>query len=450
MGSETTHKVLFIHPPVYDFALYDLFLKPYGLFRLMEWFSSESYEVEYLDCLDWSDPKTVQVIGPVKRKSSGTGKFPMTVIPFPFSDIEVQRRYHRYGILAEVIKERILSSAPDLVCITTGMTYWYQGVWEVLDAVYDAFPSVPTAVGGVYASLLPNHLRDRYPEVHISQGDVITDMSRFLMQCGLPVPEKTCIPLPPVSKELWKEAAVLRLNQGCPYDCDYCASPVLCKKFVPGDPDRAVRWLIDLYRATGIQNIAFYDDALLVNKHQVLIPFLQRVIDAGIDFRFYTPNGLHISEIDLSAARLMRQAGFQELRMGFESSSETFHEQYGRKFSKNTFSDMIDEICCAGFSASQIRVYILAGLPGQYSREVTDSLLFASQFGVSVSIAEYTPVPCTSLWEESCRRSRYPLSKEPLYHNNSLQPLAWEQFSTKDMQRIKLLAKSLNESNREK
>ncbi len=436
--------VLMIQPPVYDFALYDLYFKPYGLYRLSEWFSRGGYGVTILDCLDWLEEETVKELGEVTRKHGGTGKFPKVQTPFPFPDIQLKRRYHRYGILKRVIRKRIRTSEPDLVCITSGMTYWYQGVWEVIDMVMDEFPAVPIAVGGIYATLMSSHIKSRYPEVIVVEGDDITKFTKYLKHAGLPVPGSVLDPFPPASPEFWRESAVLRLNRGCPLNCDYCASRALSSCFVPGNPSAAVRWLENLFEHTKILDIAFYDDALLIHKNRVLIPFLEEIIKTDIPFRFYTPNGLHITELDRSTAELMKLAGFQEIRMGFESSSDTFHEQYDRKSTKDLFHESVEAALQGGFSSSQLRVYVLAGLPGQEADEVEESVRYASDCSVSVSVAEYSPVPGTALWKESCMRSPFPLETEPLFHNNTIQPLAWEKFSREDMQKLKHLAKSLS------
>ena len=47
--------VILIQPPVYDFAFYDLFIKPLALLRLGAWFQADGYRVEIINYLDYRE-----------------------------------------------------------------------------------------------------------------------------------------------------------------------------------------------------------------------------------------------------------------------------------------------------------------------------------------------------------------------------------------------------------
>ncbi|MCK5155473.1 MAG: radical SAM protein [Spirochaetales bacterium] len=448
-------KVVFIQPPVFDFALYDLFLKPYGLIRLSSWFREAGYETAYINALDWEDPATTKVLGRPKRKKNGTGKFfkqqyllPEQQVPLPEEVREVPRRFSRYGILKEVLAEQIRKARPDIVCITSGMTYWYQGVVETAELVREHAPGAHILIGGIYASLMPEHAMRVTGADLVVKGDNPDPIKTYLADKGFPVPSGL-IPLYPRAADMtgsdsgfWGQGAgVIRLNTGCPLHCDYCASDLINPEFRKGDPGEAFTVVHELYRRKGISHFGFYDDALLVNKEQVLLPFLEMVIRSGMQISFYTPNAVHIRYIDDESALLMKRAGFQEIRMGFESASDEFHALHDHKFSTDQFHNSIRMLYRAGFSQKDLPVYILAGLPGQRADEVENSIRIAAEAGVSVSIAEYSPVPGTPMWEDAVETSDFPLAEEPLYHNNLFFPTEWRGQTRDDLQRLKLLAR---------
>jgi radical SAM superfamily enzyme YgiQ (UPF0313 family) len=209
-----------------------------------------------------------------------------------------------------------------------------------------------------------------------------------------------------------------------------------------GDADEGFSFLKEIHDRFGIEHVGFYDDALLVHKEQVLFPFLEQVIRSGISWKFYTPNAVHVRFIDRETAVLMKRAGFQEVRMGFESSSAAFHEEYDRKFEFDEFMHAVAALRDAGFSKQQLPVYVLAGLPGQSRKDVERSVLAAAAAGVGASIAEFSPVPGTLAWDQTIEQCQYPIDREPLYHNNSFQPSAWEGMTREDMHAVKLLARS--------
>jgi radical SAM superfamily enzyme YgiQ (UPF0313 family) len=140
----------------------------------------------------------------------------------------------------------------------------------------------------------------------------------------------------------------------------------------------------------------------------------------------------------------MKDTGFQEVRVGFESADPGFHASLGDKLRVEMLGRGVEALRSAGFTPRQIIVYILEGLPGQSRQEVEESIRYASNYRIRISLAEYSPVPGTALWEKSVDMSRYPLAEEPLTHNNSILPMEWSGFSLQDHKRLKSLARELS------
>jgi len=439
--------VILVSPPVTDFALFDLFIRPYGLLRLGRAFVNAGYRIALLDCLDPSDPASRRALGAPRRKPNGTGKLfrqPMAK-PGPLAD--APRRYYRYGMLEESAAARLRrlcppsGRRPDLLLVSTGMTYWYPGAQEACRLVRRLFPGVPLAVGGIYATLCPEHCRAALEPDYVVPGEALPKLNRILRSLSLPELadglSENPLPLP----EVFSQAAVIRLNRGCPFRCGYCASGVLSGGFFPGDPDDLFGVIAGIHGELGTRNFAFYDDALLAGKEAGFLPLLERLADAEMALSFFLPNALHLAGIDERTARLMKRTGFREVRLGFESSDEAFHRRTGGKLEVDMLEGGMDALRAAGFAGQEITAYVLAGLPGQAWQEVEASVRFAAALGIRVSVAEYSPVPGTGLWPESLRRSRYPL-EEPLTHNNSILPLQWEGFTPADLQHLKDLARA--------
>ena len=438
-------EALLIYPPIYDFALYDLYLKPYGLLRLGAMLEAGGWNTRVVNALDYRDPSTIRAMGRTKRKPDGTGKIHRSIASLPGFLADARRRFARYGILPEVFSERIAASRPDAVFISTGMTYWYRGAAEAADTVRRIWPGVPVITGGVYASLMPEHCTISCRPDFNSEGAAGRDLARWLENRGFPAPniDQSILPL---DHECWDEAAVLRLNEGCPLRCDYCASAkISC--FREGRADAVFDRFRMIAEGRRTRNFAFYDDALLFRSEKVFKPFLRMVIDyaetTGTEFSFFTPNAMHIRYLDEESAILMKRAGFKEIRLGFESESESFHAEHDSKYTEDSFFRVIRSLGEAGFDPKQIVVYILAGLPRQHADEVEQTIRYASDRGLTLSVSEFSPVPGSGLWQHCVDSCRYPIEKEPLYHNNSFFPMQWEGFSREDMSRLKRLSKQL-------
>jgi radical SAM superfamily enzyme YgiQ (UPF0313 family) len=459
----TQPKALLIYPPVYDFALYDLYFKPYGLLKIAQWLGQYGWNVDVVNALSYTDAEMVRRYGPVKRKSDGTGKFFKQRVDTPVPLAGTPQRFSRYGIDRDLLEKRVREVNADVVFISTGMTYWYPGIQEVSQAVKSHSQGTPIIAGGIYATLLPDHCQETGGVDHVIVGDPWIKLGVLLKNLGYPAskttegtevavdstvrsgPDSAIGPLitEKTVREAWRDAGVLQLNRGCPFSCSYCASKKLYHGFSPGNPKKTFADLTSFYRF-GITNFAFYDDALLVDKEKVLQPFLRNVIDARIPVRFYLPNAVHLQYIDRETARLMKHAGFQEVRIGFESAAPEFHAEHDQKIDITQVEKKVRLLKDAGFKRDQIIVYILAGLPGQEAREVEESIRFAACNKVRVSIAEYSPVPGTELWERSVEESRYPIAEEPLFHNNTFFPMEWDRFTREDLERLKRLSRELS------
>ncbi|MCD6398153.1 MAG: cobalamin-dependent protein [Spirochaetaceae bacterium] len=442
----TKPRLLLFQPPVYEFALFDLFLKPFGLLRLGQWFKDSGYDVFYLNGLDYRDKKTNILLGNPRRNANGTGKFPRMRAPLP-SGVESERYFGRYGVLENVLRIKVKEIKPDIIFITSGMTYWYQGVVEAVKISKSTFPDVPVVTGGIYANLMPDHCKVVTGADYVVSSNPEESIRSIVGKYSLPLPCGTIPSGPLMLEEVWKDAGVVRLNEGCPFHCDYCASDILCNTFISGNVENTFASLLEMYERFGTRNFAFYDDALLVNRNYSIKPFLELVLKKELPVKFYLPNAVHLQFLDKETAVLMKKSGFQEIRLGYESSSTDFHAEHDDKFSKDDIYRVVESLGKAGFLKNNITAYVLGGLPEQHWQDVERSIKTASDTGIRVSLAEYSPVPGTVLWQKSTELCPFPLEKEPLFHNNSFFPMKWKGYTVENMKYLKSMVQKLNKDN---
>ena len=127
-------KILAVNPPVEDFAFFDLWSKPLGLLYLLEKLKGKN-EVVFIDCIHE---------GAVKEKSFGREKIAETEIEKPQVYAEVKRKYRRFGMSDTAFQARLESCGePDLILVTSVMTYWYGGVKHAIEILKRHFPNTP-------------------------------------------------------------------------------------------------------------------------------------------------------------------------------------------------------------------------------------------------------------------------------------------------------------------
>lgn len=422
-------RALLIQPWIHDFAAYDLWVRPLGLLRLGGFLRSHGVEVSLLDCLDSNSPALHGAR--IKRLPTGRGAFYQEEIPKPSPLGWFPRRYKRYGIPPSLFLEALRSQPPpDVILMGSGMTYWYPGVQETIYHCRMVFPDVPVVLGGIYATILPEHALQ-----HSGADMVITggNWSDIKAQLGSVLPLgpfcSSQTPMPAWDLVRGSTSVCVKSSEGCPFRCSYCASHLLAPCYTARDPHEVAKEIVEATRLLGTEDVAFYDDALLWQAASHLLPILESVRSQITNpLRFHCPNGLHARFIDQKLAREMRIHGFSTLRLGLESSRSSFHERMGPKVSSSEFEAAVRCLLEAGYAPGDIGVYVMAGLPGQSVEEVEETLNYVLSLGLRPHLAEYSPIPGTDLWEEAVAQSSLPISQEPLFHNNTLLPCRWERF----------------------
>jgi radical SAM superfamily enzyme YgiQ (UPF0313 family) len=432
--------LILINPWIYDFAAYDLWSKPLGLLTLATFLRNRGLRIRLIDCLDIHHPAMTGTHGPVRR-AYGTGKFLRQRALRPEALKDVPRSYSRYGISTQLFLEELRAvRQPLAVLVTSLMTYWYPGVHEAVQMVREIHPGTPVLLGGIYARLCNAHALQK-SGAHEVIGDGGThDFSmllRALDRFGVKF-EPSSQPFLYPSFDLLNRAdyVCLQTSTGCPFRCHYCASRFLNPEFIRRDPLEVLEEILFWQTTRGVEDFAFYDDALLVGFESHLGLLLEQVVKMKRPVRFHTPNALHVREVTPSVAKLLFASGFKTIRLGLETSDMGLHHVLDGKVSPGEFDEAVRNLSLAGFDRKDIGVYILAGLPEQSVASVAESAEYVVRTGATPYLAEYSPIPHTPLWEKAVSCSEYNLVSEPLFHNNSLLP-CWNHDQRKEFEGIK-------------
>ncbi|MBL8029602.1 MAG: hypothetical protein JNL74_24515 [Fibrobacteres bacterium] len=378
-------KIILINPWITDFKAYDEWMRPYPLYQLMSRFGNV-HEFKLIDCLS----------GIEKRKKNGSASFQSIEIDKPDAYKIIPRKYKRYGISVKEFQDAVLAfGKPDLVQITTLMTYWYPGVKLAVDVVKEIYPDVHIQLGGIYANLLPQHagnfasVGNNIYELY-DNNETLTNQHKLLtsneLRCVMPI----------------------RMIKGCPDNCTYCSAALL------NGPGLQFTELSDLiiqleyFIKTGGKQIVFYDDASLVNFDKVLKPLLLYIIDRGMDLQLNFPNGVHARMITEEVATLLFAAGTKTIRLGYERKDE--------KISSKAFTVAAANLVKAGFKPTEVGAYLLIGLSKDLNVILEDAR-FITECGLGVHLNQLSPVPGSEFYKQIIRQ--FPeVATEPLLQND--------------------------------
>lgn len=443
MKTDSPH-ILCINPWIHDFAAFDFWAKPLGLLSIAAILCEKGLEVSYIDCLDRFHPEESKNM---KVFWDGRGPFRKTEIDLPKGLENIGKKFSRYGIKPQWFAADLKKiKKPDLIFVTSLMTYWATGVKETIEMVKEAYPDVPVVLGGIYASLCYEHAnKDTLADLVIKgSGEhhlkkIIRDFTGFELDDNNLSGDLDALPFPALDLQHKIAYAPILTSRGCPFSCEYCASSFLEPEIRRRSPENVFREIEHWHQNFGVQNFAFYDDALLVNSKQHAFPLFEKIIASKMDVWFHTPNALHIKEITEQAARLMFKAGFKTIRMGLETTDFSKTRNHDGKVSKNEFYTAVENLKAAGFEKKQIGAYLLCGLPGQNLDEVQISMHLVKQTGIHPVLAYYTPIPHTPMWETAVTHSKFDLLEHPVFTNNTLFPCVKSTIDLKRISRLKNL-----------
>lgn len=427
--ADTKPRLLLVNPPIFDFAAYDFWLKPYGLLQVGGFLRGRA-DLCLFDYLDRLHPLATG--GGHEPDPWGRGKYRSEIAGKPpvFSDVPLH--FKRFGLARDVFRRFLVEQGPfDVALVQTVMTYWYPGVQEVVADLRELSPGVTIALGGVYATLCPEHAASLGPDLVVKGADLAPLWARLGVEPDVRQPP------------FWEgyprlETGVIRLSDGCPFLCTYCSVPQVYGGFAPRRLDRCLGELESL-QTCGARDVAFYDDALLCEPEATLIPFLREAAGRRGP-RFHVPNALNARWVTPALASLMVEARVTTFFLGLESISGEWQRRAGGKVVAEEVARAVRCLVEAGADPANVTAYIMVGHPAASAQQLEETLRFAHGLGIRVMLSEYSPVPGTP---DGLLGRAWVDVDEPLTHNKTaftMRVLGWERI-----QKLKSLCRELNQ-----
>lgn len=440
--------LLLINPWIYDFKAYDFWMKPLGLLYIARILDDEGYELHFIDCLDRHHPRIPPGF-PMRSASYGRGSYYCEEVPKPPLYRQIPRRYKRYGIPIDAFRESLNAiPSPDAILITSSMTYWYPGVLKAVELAKERFPEIPVLLGGTYCRLCPDHARENSrADIIFSSAEVDSLLEILGRITGNKPRHQFCdfksYPAPYLEMLHNPLYMPILTSTGCPFSCTYCATASLFPHFSQKDPLRLADEIESLLRVVETEDVAFCDDALLVDFESHLEILLGEIQRRGLSLRFHTPNAIHARFVSPSAARMLKRAGFHTIRLGLEFSGAAMQDSTGGKVTDSLMEAAIAHLQAAGFSPEQIGVYILTGTPGLHFDDIRKALVAVHRWKALCTLAQYSPIPHTAMGDSFYENDPH-RSSDPLYHNNTYHAYRSTVLPFEEYRALKHLSLELN------
>ncbi|MBD3373523.1 hypothetical protein GF406_00670, partial [candidate division KSB1 bacterium] len=321
--SKCNRHALLINPPIMDFAAFDFWVRPLGLLKIAAILRTLGWSVSLIDSMDRFHPLLEKQNN---HRSDGRGKFYRQIIPKPNVLSHIPRFFSRYGLPKEVFHKALSDvEKPDLILVTSMMTYWYPAVKDVIDDCRQWFPHTPILLGGVYATLCPRHAMDYCQPDGVITGEGEQKLLLWLAEQGYISKDQADMPdtdnLPYPAYDLYTDLphVAVMTSRGCPMRCSFCASHLLCNGYRRTNTVNVIDQIIYWIDKRQTHHFAFYDDALLLDNALSFKILLKAIIERNFELQLHLPNGIHPRRIDKELATLMFSARVKTIRLSFET-----------------------------------------------------------------------------------------------------------------------------------
>ena len=239
--------------------------------------------------------------------------------------------YHRsYGNEVKLIrgKTKDIDFVPDRIEITSLFTYAWKPVHEAIKYYHELYPNAKIRIGGIYASLMPNRLRKKFPYVDVQVG-ILKEADSYLPAYDI---------LNEVDK--WKnwDSSIIFTTRGCIRKCPFCMVPKLEGKITPVIND------VKSHINPDYKKIILWDNNFLASPNWKKILNELRDLDLLIDFN----QGLDARLIDEEKARILTELRVPLLRFAFDDINE-----------KTMITKTVDLLTKYGLNRRKISIYVL-------------------------------------------------------------------------------------------
>lgn len=186
---------------------------------------------------------------------------------------------------------------PDEIKVTSLFTWSWRPVWEAVAFYRALFPKAKVSLGGVYASLTPDHARQcGAHEVHTG---LIPEAEDLLPDYSL-VPE-------------WhakRQASIVFSSRGCIRKCSFCAVPALEGKPFQSRPSTRIRHLVH----PDHKRVILWDNNILGEAHWREVVAELKEIGAEADFN----QGLDARLVTDESAKALAEINLPTLRLAYD------------------------------------------------------------------------------------------------------------------------------------
>jgi hypothetical protein len=217
----------------------------------------------------------------------------------PLGLLKLSSLYKKQGHEVRFVRDKALITdfRPDRIDVTSLFTWAWRPVWDCIEFYRSLFPKAHIRLGGIYASLTPDHARR-------SGADEV--ISGLIKEAEDLLPDYSLVP----EWHTTRQASVLFSHRGCIRSCGFCAVPKLEGKPFQIRVKKTVKHLIDPQH----KRVVLWDNNILGEPNWKDVIDELREMNVEIDFN----QGLDARLIDLQVASALKGIKMPAIRIAYD------------------------------------------------------------------------------------------------------------------------------------
>ncbi len=284
-------------------------------------------------------------------------------------------------------KENTDNKGPDLIFVTSIFTYWSKHVIKAVLHYKNKYPKAKIIVGGIYASLMPNHCLKN------------THCDKIIIG---PIPEvEKC---PPAYDLVDVDYQIIHTSRGCIRKCGFCGTYIIepvwdCKKSIKEEIEENQRRQYE-HNKKPLKKIIFYDNNLLANEH------IENILDELIQLKKEKKITYVESQSGFDGRILMKKPHLAEKlkKAGFKNPKIAWDH---RMRDAPKIKKQIDLLIDAGFPPKEISIFMIYNYEIPYE-EMEEKRQKCAKWKVQITDCRYRPLDAEDDNYSSYKREQGP------------------------------------------
>lgn len=270
---------------------------------------------------------------------------------------------------------------------------------------------MPVIIGGVHATLFPEHLylTGLFDSVIVGEGEdiilkVLADLEGGNLKpiykgqvADILVPDYGLIDInayrprhPHAKRYPWTS---VQTSRGCPFSCSFCTN-IFGHKYRAMGPEQVYAMLDLLCTKYGVKDITFYDDEFTMDRKRI-IDLCGLLIKQPLDLEWTCESRVDL--VDGELLKTMRRAGCRLIYYGIESGNQGILKGLNKTI---TLSKVVEAVKLTKDAGIMAAGYFMLGCPGETEATMEQTVNFAHNLGLGhAQFSVCSPLPGSRLYE---------------------------------------------------